>query len=419
MGARRCWSCVDVRGCCERHDRNGQAVVVDSCKHTTAETRRCLSVCKSRKVNDPMEKIIICVCSPCVSQDDSMTTFCLLTFLLLLVERASSGIVAATIGTRGPSSSDESYLTLLDSGTRSISLLSAGSCNKFRFRFGYKRLLLLLRRIVTRARQCMYLCMRVCVCASTGDIVESLYNRTTPMRLVGNTDGVGAFVDELDPRHFVLFVHHELTRGSGAVRAHGQRGAFVSRFVIDRRTLRVVAGDDMVQSASNVHLLPSGAAAFSFFCSADIPAPSALYDSRTARGTTDRIFFGGEEDFNGRALAWVATGAMANNVFELERFGHARIENVVLTPFEQELTIAALSDDNTPGFVGIYVGTKTARGSPIARAGLTNGLMYYMRVKGLGSESTASTPSPSTFDLVPAKTYLGTPMLLFRVACII
>jgi hypothetical protein len=54
-------------------------------------------------------------------------------------------------------------------------------------------------------------------------------------RMVGIPDGLGAF--NSDRHDFTLIMNHELLGTSGIARAHGSKGAFVSRWKIDRRTL--------------------------------------------------------------------------------------------------------------------------------------------------------------------------------------
>ena len=63
-------------------------------------------------------------------------------------------------------------------------------------------------------------------------------------RMVGIPDGLGAL------RHsrgtFELFMNHELRTDTGVARRHGQRGAFVSRMRIDRHSLDVRSGHDLI-----------------------------------------------------------------------------------------------------------------------------------------------------------------------------
>ena len=70
-------------------------------------------------------------------------------------------------------------------------------------------------------------------------------------RMVGIPDGLGAFPS--GPHHFTLMMNHELTATSGIVRGHGSKGAFVSRWTIDRRTLEVVEGQDFTRNPLDVH----------------------------------------------------------------------------------------------------------------------------------------------------------------------
>src|SRR5262245_56566616 len=64
-------------------------------------------------------------------------------------------------------------------------------------------------------------------------------------RMVGIPDGLGAFDNGDDT--FTLVMNHELTSGNGVIRAHGSKGAFVSKWVINKQTLQVVSGSDLMQ----------------------------------------------------------------------------------------------------------------------------------------------------------------------------
>ena len=69
-------------------------------------------------------------------------------------------------------------------------------------------------------------------------------------RMVGIPDGLGAFNSDHDD--FTLIMNHELPATTGIARAHGSKGAFVSRWKIDRRTLEVLKGEDFTPSADKV-----------------------------------------------------------------------------------------------------------------------------------------------------------------------
>jgi hypothetical protein len=47
---------------------------------------------------------------------------------------------------------------------------------------------------------------------------------------------------------FYLWANHELAANQGAERAHGGIGAFVSQWRIDKTTLRVLEGSDLIQT---------------------------------------------------------------------------------------------------------------------------------------------------------------------------
>jgi hypothetical protein len=226
---------------------------------------------------------------------------------------------------------------------------------------------------------------------TTGDAADNGY------RMVGIPDGLGAFGEE---HTFTLLMNHELTAsagssGPGLVRAHGSSGAFVSRWTIDRKSLRVLAGEDLTRSPSDVftwdathQIYVPGTTAWDRLCSADLPDEKALRHGN--RGTRERIFFDGEEVTTGRPWARIVTGPNAGQAWQLPRLGRMAYENVVACPHGKDRTIVALFDDGSlstapiaasnPSEVYVYVGTKQQDGSEIERAGLTNGKLYGVRV---------------------------------------
>jgi hypothetical protein len=48
-------------------------------------------------------------------------------------------------------------------------------------------------------------------------------------------------------KEFILLANHELGATQGVERAHGAAGAFVSKWWIDSRTLRVKKGEDLIK----------------------------------------------------------------------------------------------------------------------------------------------------------------------------
>jgi hypothetical protein len=200
-------------------------------------------------------------------------------------------------------------------------------------------------------------------------------------RMVGVPDGLGAF--NSDFRNFTLIMNHELLAANGIARAHGSKGAFVSRWKIDRRTLEVVKGEDFTPSPEKVFLWDPaaekyvpGTTVWERHCSGDLPRPGAFWHQ--GKGTTERIYMNGEEVSQGRAWARIATGPHAGEAWQLPRLGRMAYENAVASPHSQPKTVVMLTDDGNlstagtasafPSEVYVYVGTKTNRGSIIDRA---------------------------------------------------
>lgn len=68
--------------------------------------------------------------------------------------------------------------------------------------------------------------------------------------MVGIPDGLGIVPDG---DKFTLMMNHELGNTVGVARSHGSKGAFVSRWSIDRATQRVLTGADHITSASTLY----------------------------------------------------------------------------------------------------------------------------------------------------------------------
>ena len=243
-------------------------------------------------------------------------------------------------------------------------------------------------------------------------------------RMVGIPDGLGAYASSNG--NFTLLMNHELGGTSGIVRGHGSHGAFVSRWVIDRRTLKVRKGQDFTQTPNDVYTFDpvrnhylQGTIAWQRLCSGDLAKEGAFYFN--GLGTTERIYLNGEETTilqnntvvdQGRAWARITTGGHAGETWHLPRFGRMAYENVVPSPYPQEKTIVALLDDSSintapvinnavPSEVYFYIGTKTSHGNPIIAAGLTNGNFYGMKV---AVERTPVTDESNEFGLGTAAT---------------
>lgn len=239
---------------------------------------------------------------------------------------------------------------------------------------------------------------------TTGDTVNGY-------RMVGIPDGLGAFSN--GDGSFTLMMNHELGNTSGIARAHGQTGAFVSRWNINANAgnLVVNSGRDHNTSSADAYEYssttgtwsnaPSTAQRWNRFCSGDLAAPSAYYNPATGLGTQSRIYMNGEEaGAEGRAYAHIVSGSAMNQTWQLPSLGKFSWENSIANPYAQNKTIVMGNDDTTPGQVYMYVGNKTNTGNDIQRAGLTNGNVYGIRVSGMASESRSAPPAANTrFDL--------------------
>ncbi len=213
-------------------------------------------------------------------------------------------------------------------------------------------------------------------------------------RMAGTPDGLGAY--DNGNGTFTVLMNHEFGATVSVPRSHGNAsGAFVSRWVVDSRTLKVLSGRDQITS-----LVTTGPLEIDRLCSADLPAVSAWYDKKTGLGYRGRLFTNGEESApNGRAFAHVVDSGVS---YELTALGRAGWENVAANPATGARTVVVGQSDGGTQNVYVYAGTKQASGSPVERAGLTNGVTKAIAVAGFATESGAvdfpDTPQPFTLS---------------------
>jgi hypothetical protein len=227
---------------------------------------------------------------------------------------------------------------------------------------------------------------------TTGDSVDGY-------RMAGIPDGLGAY-DNGDGT-FTVLVNHEIPSNLGVTRAHGGKGAFVSKWIIDEETLAVLHGEDLIKkiyalNAANGQWqqIPAGSPLLNLgrLCSADLPDGSAFFDAASGLGSSERIFTDGEEiGDEGRQFGTVVTGPDAGSAYNLGALGRANWENSVAKPDAGTATIVAELDDSTPGQVYFYVGTKKATGNDIEKAGLTGGTLYGLKIDTVATETNGTT----------------------------
>jgi hypothetical protein len=225
----------------------------------------------------------------------------------------------------------------------------------------------------------------------------------------GIPDGLGAY-DNGDGTMTVL-MNHEWGATVGANHTHNTGattggGAYVSKWVIDKATLTVKSGSDLIQTVNgwNTSMGAYSSAAnvsFNRFCSADLAKVSAYFDSSTGKGYNGMIFMNGEESgAEGKAYGTVVANGAA---YELASLGKFSWENSIASPYAQTKTIVMGTDDTSPqGQVYMYVGNKqTFTGTNyVEAAGLVGGNLYGVKVAGLGSvESRTTTFTSGAFTL--------------------
>jgi len=250
--------------------------------------------------------------------------------------------------------------------------------------------------------------------------------------MVGIPDGLGALKDH--GRDFRLFMNHELPATSGAVRRHGEKGAFVSDLTIDRKTLEVEHGEDLVDPGVRYWNYPAGTygtspspagdnprvpedpanpakddflaqlAAFGRWCSSSLTEPSQLYNETTGRGYRGQIYFGNEEIGNEGRSFGVTTDGQAQ---QLPRLGLFSWENTLAGLNKGDVTYTMGQEDAAGGQLWIYVGRKQSTGNAFDRAGLTNGKDFVLDLdnEAVSTDtqfrSTYGKNHPAPFDLGP------------------
>jgi len=218
-------------------------------------------------------------------------------------------------------------------------------------------------------------------------------------RLVGLPDGMGAAKDRAG--NLTLYANHELAPTLGVPRAHGARGAFVSQWSLDKHSLAVNSGQDLIQQVATWNAATSAfnpaakVVTLGRFCSGNLAPESAVWDQKSKLGYDGRLYMNGEEvGAEGRAFAHAEDGTS----YELASIGKYSFENAVANPATGKATVVVGTDDSTPGQVYVYVGEKKASGNPAEKAGLTGGTLYGIKVPGVPVEPTnTGIPSGTAF----------------------
>jgi hypothetical protein len=256
---------------------------------------------------------------------------------------AAPALVLAVTACQGPSTSTRPYIYPLHNGTRIKSLFTVGD----------------------------------------GTAADNGYE------MVGLPDGLGA---RLDPDgNVVVNMNHELRVTAGIPRLHGQRGAFVSKLVIDPVTSGVLEGSDLIQPGVTYYdylasafddaagatgtradgkVFPAYTNEFGRLCSSSLTDPGQLFNADTGRGYAGQLYFANEENGDeGRVFAVDENGRAR----QLPRLGLFSRENTLAAPNISDTTLVMGTEDAATGQIWAYVGSKTSAGGPTYRAGLQNG----------------------------------------------
>jgi hypothetical protein len=214
--------------------------------------------------------------------------------------------------------------------------------------------------------------------------------------MVGKPDGLGAIAGRFtgtgelvdSDAYMTVFMDHELPGNRGAVRSHGAQGAFVSQWTIELDSLLTTEGRDLVtrvfRFGGGAWSDVTGTVLFDRLCSAELPARGAFFNSQTGAGYDGQLFVNGEEIVEGRAYAYVVGGSQHGEAYEVPYLGKYSHENLIVHPVSGDTTLAISTDDDNPGQVYVYVGTKRTAGNPVERAGLHEGKLYGIRVTNGG-----------------------------------
>ncbi|MGH2690915.1 MAG: alkaline phosphatase PhoX [Actinomycetota bacterium] len=231
---------------------------------------------------------------------------------------------------------------------------------------------------------------------SVADKVPETSDPFEEYQMIGIPDGLGAYPTDDGA---VLFMNHELNQSVQSQPLVGgplNRGAFVSRYVLDddgdpvtgeRAYDTVYREDTLIGPAAETGNSTPG---FSRFCSGSLAWKDHGFDRP--------IFLTGEETdgadtFDGKGGQTVAV--FDNEAHALSGFGHFAKENTLVQPKPGKLTVAFPMEDgpSTPDSqLYVYVGKKdTSPGATVLeRNGLVGGTLYVFRstTPGMHSEAT-------------------------------
>ncbi len=236
---------------------------------------------------------------------------------------------------------------------------------------------------------------------SVGDQVPETSHKSKRYQMVGIPDGLGAYKSN---KGTTVFMNHELTSSTQSEPNVGgplNRGAFVSKVILDRHA-NVVSAERAYDTVYNENTFVGPAPevgnatrAFSRFCSGSLAGPEHGFDRR--------IYFTNEEEgtpansFDGKGGLTVAI--TDNKLFTIPKLGRFSWENSLVQPTKGKRTLImgmedgpatqAIASENSQLYM--YVGTKERHhgASILRRNGLDNGQLYVLApADGVTAEET-------------------------------
>ncbi|MCI0395166.1 MAG: PhoX family protein, partial [Chloroflexi bacterium] len=221
---------------------------------------------------------------------------------------------------------------------------------------------------------------------TVGDVRPRTGNAGQGFRLVGLPDGLGVYQDGGQVR---LLANHELganTVSAPLVNSSFLVGAFVSEYLLEPGVVAssgdlafdqvFVVTSGSIQDVSAEWL--AGLKRFDRLCSGYMAGP--------ADGLEEWVYLTGEESesddsFNG--LGGEAVAVAGGVAYLLPEIGHFAKENVVVLPGTGNRTVVLALEDAPVGLnsqLFMYVGSKNPAGAtPVERAGLVGGTLYFFR----------------------------------------
>jgi hypothetical protein len=222
--------------------------------------------------------------------------------------------------------------------------------------------------------------------------VDDAGSASNGYEMVGIPDGLGASKGLFGSA--VITMNHELQVTDGIPRRHGEKGAFISQLLVGTKNDKVVIGRDLINPGvrywdyltssytttpntvggvqADGDVIPGYTPEFARFCSGSLTDPFQLFNWHTLRGYLGQIRFGNEESGDeGRVFGIDELG----RAWQLPRLGLFSWENTLVAHNRTDTTLVMGQEDG-PGDASelwVYVGTKQRTGSPVDKAGLTNG----------------------------------------------